>query len=463
MSERRGNPRDQDPTQLALEAASRALAAANAAVEAAYKAVALSRSRRYEDDERLDRRAGSIRRAASQARRSAGGEASGDVPLAHPPAKARTRKHIAVQAAPGTPTPFAAAVEEDAVGAEPIVESPGEEVPVESPAIDVPAEEVPVESPAIDVPAEVVPVESPAIDVPPEEVPVESTAIDVPAIPGSAGRSAFAARKHGVDEATEAWPGIPENGVSHETRVRPAPETTPEPTEPGEQSIVEDQAIPRPDGAGPIHLGPSTAVPAVEAAAFPPPFVEDVIVTPPVIEAPAASHLDEVEVALHEAELHARELEMEAREAAMALYAPMEPPRRVPARPQAELNGYTVLVVDDEEQVRALTVRILSRYGYHVLEASGVEIALRLLDEPTADVDLVLSDVAMPGLSGKDLFRAISESRPGLPVVFMSGYALGVYAPEGLVEEGVKMLPKPFTQEDLLEFVTGALEGAAAR
>ena len=167
--------------------------------------------------------------------------------------------------------------------------------------------------------------------------------------------------------------------------------------------------------------------------------------------------MNEVEVALHEAELHARHLEKEAREAAMALYAPMEPARSVPAAPQAEINGYTVLVVDDEEQVRALTVRILGRYGYQVLEAAGVEIALGLLDEPTAAVDLVLSDVAMPGLSGKDLFRAISKSRPGLPVVFMSGYALGVYAPEGLVEAGVKILPKPFTQEDLLEFVTHAL------
>jgi len=164
-----------------------------------------------------------------------------------------------------------------------------------------------------------------------------------------------------------------------------------------------------------------------------------------------------VEVALHQADLHARQLEMEAREAAMALYAPMEPARSVPAAPQAEINGYTVLVVDDEEQVRALTVRILGRYGYQVLEAPGVEIALGLLDEPTAAVDLVLSDVAMPGLSGKDLFRAISKLRPGLPVVFMSGYALGVYAPEGLVEAGVKILPKPFTQEDLLEFVTEAL------
>lgn len=165
--------------------------------------------------------------------------------------------------------------------------------------------------------------------------------------------------------------------------------------------------------------------------------------------------------------LSSRHQEQETAEApltaAMGRYAPMGPARRVPARPQAASNGYTVLVVDDEEQVRALTVRILTRYGYRVLEAPGVEIALALLDEPTANVDLVLSDVAMPGLSGQDLFRAISQSRPGLPVALMSGYALGVYAPVGLIEEGVRVLSKPFTQEDLLGFVTEALEGAAAR
>lgn len=131
-----------------------------------------------------------------------------------------------------------------------------------------------------------------------------------------------------------------------------------------------------------------------------------------------------------------------------------------PGAREAAPNPRTVLVVDDEDQVRALTVRILRRHGYSVLEAGAVQPALDLLRSTGDGVDLVLSDVAMPGLSGKDLFRAIAESRPGLPVVFMSGYALGVYAPEGLVEEGVKMLPKPFGQEELLKFIAEALQGA---
>lgn len=193
------------------------------------------------------------------------------------------------------------------------------------------------------------------------------------------------------------------------------------------------------------------------------PIVDGLAAPPAAVEAPTVAHLVEAANARQEAGLRERQFDIASRQAAMGRYAPMGPARSVPARPQAQLNGYTVLVVDDEEQVRALTVRILTRYGYRVLEASGAEIALGLLDEPTANVDLVLSDVAMPRLSGQDLFRVISESRPGLPVALMSGYALGVYAPEGLIEEGVKVLPKPFTQEDLLGFVTEALEGAAAR
>ena len=228
-----------------------------------------------------------------------------------------------------------------------------------------------------------------------------------------------------------------------------------EPTEeqPEALPVPEVQAQTRPTGSGPIILGagstPKTDAPQDQAPAAPAPT--------------APSEADVQELARHEAELRQREAELAEREAAMARYAPMEPAHAVPAKPPVEANGYTVLVVDDEEQVRALTVRILTRFGYRVLEASGVELALSILDEDSSNVDLVLSDVAMPGLSGKDLYRAISQSRPGLPVVFMSGYALGVYAPEGLIEEGVKMLPKPFAQEDLLDFVTEALQGAAAR
>jgi CheY-like chemotaxis protein len=283
----------------------------------------------------------------------------------------------------------------------------------------------------------------------------------------AAANAAVAAAVHALELSTEEAKRKPaRRRPSSERKRAPAPRS-PEPRaarprtmefdpQPGPRPPlpVELEARGHPDGAAPIRLGPSTEAPAPPE---PPPPVEPVPPAGPPPAPPPAR--DEAETARLEVELVTREADIAQREAAMARYSSLEPARRVPAVPQAESNGYTVLVVDDEEQVRALTVRILSRYGYNVLEAPGVEVALAVLDSGDTGVDLVLSDVAMPGLSGKDLFRRISETRPGLPVVFMSGYALGVYAPEGLIEEGVKMLPKPFTQDDLLAFVTGALTG----
>ena len=420
MPEKRSK-RNDDPAQRALEAANQALAAANAAVQAAVKALAFSSSRHQEEEaEHRARGGGSIRKAASQARRSAGGEASGEAPLSSAPSKARSSSARAVSKPAAPPRPAA----EPRPPATPRKAAPSPAAPpVARSAPPKRAADAHAESPTR---AKIrKSLESEVAPLPPRPLP------------------------------TEAQPRTSGNGAT---------------------AAPERQATQRPEGAGPIRLGPSSAPPAPPPEAPSQPDIQGPS-APEVAEAAkaaalaqaeaaraaAAAQAEAAEAARHEADLREREQELAAREAAMARYAPMEPARTVPAKPQAEPNGYTVLVVDDEEQVRALTVRILTRFGYRVLEASGVEIALALLDEPTANVDLVLSDVAMPGLSGKDLFRAISQSRPGLPVVFMSGYALGVYAPEGLIEEGVKMLPKPFTQEDLLGFVTEALEGAAAR
>lgn len=388
---------------MALEAANQALTAANAAVQAAVKALALTRKQATKGAQRT----GAIRSAASQARgrmtgRDSDKEATGVAPLA----AATTRAKPAARAkSPAKAKPAAAARPKRA---------PKTKVTASGPAGEAAA--------------------------PP---PAPSTS-----------ESAFAQRKRsGRNAGNGAPPSPPRSGVRDaplevEALPAPGPET-------------ERQATTRPSGSAPIQLGPSSATSPASPAPAPP--AEPA--TAPASDAPAplpptAPAVDPAEAARREAELAARESEIAEREAAMAQYAPMEPAHAVPARPPAEPNGLTVLVVDDEEQVRALTVRILSRFGYRVLEASGVEIAMSILDQRESEIDLVLSDVAMPGLSGKDLFRAISETRPGLPVVFMSGYALGVYAPEGLVEEGVKMLPKPFGQEDLLDFVTEALAGA---
>jgi PAS domain S-box-containing protein len=120
--------------------------------------------------------------------------------------------------------------------------------------------------------------------------------------------------------------------------------------------------------------------------------------------------------------------------------------------------GQTVLLVDDEDPVRAVTGLILTRHGYRVVEAAGGEEAKALFETLDARPDLLLTDVAMPKLSGVELARALAGDGGGpLPVVFMSGYSgASVPAPEAL-ERGSAFLQKPFSPETLLHAVGEAL------
>jgi CheY-like chemotaxis protein len=124
------------------------------------------------------------------------------------------------------------------------------------------------------------------------------------------------------------------------------------------------------------------------------------------------------------------------------------PPREsAPAAPAGE--GATILVADDEAPLRQAVVEILRSAGYQVFEAKtahdGVEIAERL----PGMLDILLTDVVMPGLSGPELARRISERHPGVHVVYMSGYAEGF--PEGDLPRNSAFLQKPFRFATLLE------------
>src|SRR6267154_1058616 len=85
-------------------------------------------------------------------------------------------------------------------------------------------------------------------------------------------------------------------------------------------------------------------------------------------------------------------------------------------------NARTVLVVDDEQDVLILLKLILETHGYRALLARGAEAALRLLRQDELTVDLLLTDVVMPGMNGTDLAQAGRELRPSLPILFMSGF-----------------------------------------
>jgi len=109
----------------------------------------------------------------------------------------------------------------------------------------------------------------------------------------------------------------------------------------------------------------------------------------------------------------------------------------------------TVLVVEDETAVREFTAKVLRQLGYQVLTASGGEEAIRVGDAHSAEIAALITDVIMPGMSGRQVADELKRRRTGIKVLFLSGYAEDVIAEHGVLEPGVDFLAKPFRQEDL--------------
>jgi PAS domain S-box-containing protein len=122
-------------------------------------------------------------------------------------------------------------------------------------------------------------------------------------------------------------------------------------------------------------------------------------------------------------------------------------------------HGELVLVVEDDYAVRAVTTRILENYGYAVIAAGDGQVALAVLEDKHTAVDLLLTDMVMPTMSGKEIAGRAGHLRPGLPVLFMSGYAGGLVGTNTTLDEGVDLLEKPFTRSSLLSAVTRVLGG----
>jgi CheY-like chemotaxis protein len=118
----------------------------------------------------------------------------------------------------------------------------------------------------------------------------------------------------------------------------------------------------------------------------------------------------------------------------------------------------TVLLVEDEEQVREVARRILERNGYSVLVAESTSDAIALADRHASDLHLLLTDVVMPQMSGADLATHIAAKRADLKVLFMSGYTDGSILSQGVLDEGVHFVQKPFTSELLARKVRTALD-----
>jgi CheY-like chemotaxis protein len=117
----------------------------------------------------------------------------------------------------------------------------------------------------------------------------------------------------------------------------------------------------------------------------------------------------------------------------------------------------TVLLVEDEDQVRHLTRMLLARQGYRVLEASSGSAALALAREYRERVDLLLTDVVMPQMSGPDLAREVRSAHPEIKVLFMSGYTDNAIALQGSLPASTPFVQKPFTSATLQRKVREAL------
>lgn len=117
----------------------------------------------------------------------------------------------------------------------------------------------------------------------------------------------------------------------------------------------------------------------------------------------------------------------------------------------------TVLVVEDEPSLRELTCESLKSAGYRVLEAEDVNDAIRIAHHHPEPIDLLLTDVVMPGMSGRELASRVLGLRPNLKVIYTSGYTEGVLAQHGVTDQCEGFLQKPFSRFDLLRAVGAAL------
>ena len=135
----------------------------------------------------------------------------------------------------------------------------------------------------------------------------------------------------------------------------------------------------------------------------------------------------------------------------------------VDARPAAQTRAgaRTVLVVEDAEGLRALARRLLERQGYRVLVAANADEARRLFDR-NPSIDVLLTDVVMPGANGVELTRRLAGQRPALKVIYMSGYTEETIVHHGVLNPGIAFLHKPFTSETLGRKVREVLDSADA-
>ena len=138
-------------------------------------------------------------------------------------------------------------------------------------------------------------------------------------------------------------------------------------------------------------------------------------------------------------------------------FTPWVAPKIDQARVMSQRRGNErILVVEDDEQVRKMLIRSLQAKGYEVLDASHAKDALVLAQQP--QIDLLVTDVIMPGLNGRELAAKVAELHPKIAVLYVSGYSDDILTQQGILDDGLKLLKKPFQLDVLTKLIRELLD-----